>query len=514
MRRRTGTTTLTRAAPHRIGSDAPAPAALGSITAGPVASAAPAATAAAGASGGAGSGPKIWLMAVALTWLLLAGLLASALGRSWWRLRRLLAGRRAIDAGPASTMLARLMASSGLRRRVRLSATPRVDVPIAVGILRPEIVLPERALVCLEPAALETMLAHELAHLLRRDPAWRLLTGLFGRLLFVQPLNRLAAARLELASEMLCDDWAVERTDKPLALARCLTEVASWVATPLGASVPAMARHGSGLGRRVRRLVVAEHSPGRRRPERWLLPLGAGVLVLVVFAAPGVGDPAGNASEPVAARVVSAAVPALPGALRGSSSASAAPAVPAAPAAPFAVPVPPAPPAPPGAPVLAGDPRRLLAQLATGHAGKQDLADWVALAQMLASPRQAADLSRLSRQLAQGVDLDVDVDVTSDPQGGIDIHINGLDAPGDGDGDDDASAGMFDGWDGHSNDNDNDNDRRQRQRRRRRRRRRRSRRRLRRRRRRSRSRVVVRRACRAGRQRGHPGHPHPGHPHP
>ena len=181
-------------------------------------------------------------------------------------------------------MLARLAA--GTLPRVRLSASTRVDVPIAVGVLRPEIVVPERALYQLEPAELESMLAHELAHLVRRDPAWRLITGFMQRVLFLQPLNRVAAAHLESASEVLCDDWAVERTDRPLALARCLTEVAGWVASPLGASVPAMARRGSGLGRRVRRLVAADDDPSPLAVAIAGGPVAAGALTLVVFAAP------------------------------------------------------------------------------------------------------------------------------------------------------------------------------------------------------------------------------------
>ncbi|HKE14250.1 MAG TPA: M56 family metallopeptidase, partial [Kofleriaceae bacterium] len=403
-----------------------------------------------------GADARLWLMAGFLAWAVLALVFGLGLARSWWRLRRVLADRRPIRDGQARDLLDDLVV--GVRRRIRLSASTRVDVPIAIGVLRPEIVLPERALVQLESAELETMLAHELAHLIRRDPAWRLITGFIHRVLFLQPLNRVAATHLESASEVLCDDWAVERTDRPLALARCLTEVAGWVASPLGASVPAMARRGSGLGRRVRRLVAAGLGPAPRRRDRWPVPLAAGTLALVVFAAPGateMASPRPAAPMPPAPRFFTA---------------SASTERPVASA-----------PAPATAKSLEGDDdkvdaHRLLEELRAGHAGGHDVSDWLALAQLLGSPDHgglpqlagagnggaalvslggvpwfsADDIQDLVEGAvaqalnASGID-DLDFDVDVDSHGGIDIHVGGVgDVPrrvGDDDDDDDEDEG-------------------------------------------------------------------------
>ena len=67
---------------------------------------------------------------------------------------------------------------------------------MAVGVLRPEIVVPGQAVQGLSLAHQESLLAHELAHVLRRDPAWRLVALLVERVLFFQPLNRLASRRV------------------------------------------------------------------------------------------------------------------------------------------------------------------------------------------------------------------------------------------------------------------------------------------------------------------------------
>ena len=101
-------------------------------------------------------------------------------------------------------------------------------------------------------------LAHEVAHVIRRDPAWRILAGAIERAFFFQPLNRVARAKLCESAEFLCDQWAVQQTRSPLALARCLSIVASWASPAsdgLAAGASTMARSDSPLVRRVTRIL-------------------------------------------------------------------------------------------------------------------------------------------------------------------------------------------------------------------------------------------------------------------
>lgn len=231
---------------------------------------------------------------------LAAGLLALVpLALAHLRLARRLRGRAAIADGPLPRFLRRLERAAGLARPARLTTTPRLATPIARGVARGEICLPARALRELAPAAQEGVVAHELAHLARRDPAWLLAARVLERLLFVQPLNRLARRRLVEIAEYRCDDWAAGQTGRPLDLARCLTEVAGWSlpgAAPL--PVPGIAA-GSSLGRRVRRLL--ERPAAAERSPRWLAPLGACALAIVALAAPGVSRGALPVSAPPAA---------------------------------------------------------------------------------------------------------------------------------------------------------------------------------------------------------------------
>jgi beta-lactamase regulating signal transducer with metallopeptidase domain len=113
-----------------------------------------------------------------------------------------------------------LRSTANQRRSVRLTTNSLCPVPLALGGRR--IVLPERFIEELDPEQQRAALAHEMAHIARRDPQWRIAAEILERVLFFQPLNRLARTRLCDSAEFLCDEWAVQQTQSPLALARCL----------------------------------------------------------------------------------------------------------------------------------------------------------------------------------------------------------------------------------------------------------------------------------------------------
>jgi hypothetical protein len=166
----------------------------------------------------------------------------------------------------------------------------------------------------------ESVLAHELAHTARRDPAWFGVVALLERAAFFQPLNRVARRRLAEAAELACDDLAVRWTGRRLPLASSLTEIARWIVPgerPL--PVPAMADTTARLGRRVERLLDKRWAPAPEPRARLFAPAALASLGLVALAVPGVGAERGAASpapvplaDPPAAPAPAPAVPAVP----------------------------------------------------------------------------------------------------------------------------------------------------------------------------------------------------------
>ncbi|MCA9718297.1 MAG: hypothetical protein KC468_26740, partial [Myxococcales bacterium] len=210
---------------------------------------------------------------------------------AWVRLIRRLRGRRTIRGGSIREIFERLCQTARVGDAVRLSCTHKIHVPLAAGVVRPEICVPRRVLRALGPASQESLLAHELAHVVRRDPTWQLLGAVLERALFFQPLNRIATRQISTYSEYLCDAWAAAHTREPLALAQCLTEVAGWAARERDRlPVPAMAgRTPSLLGARVQRLLHMtpdDAAATSRRPWSSTL-VSAGMFTAVVLIAPG-----------------------------------------------------------------------------------------------------------------------------------------------------------------------------------------------------------------------------------
>lgn len=220
-----------------------------------------------------------WALVALVGWLATASLGLTRLLATRLRLRRHLGARRQVTDPRLSTLLERLCRDAVVGRPVRLSVSPLLATPIAYG--RSEICVPPRALTELTARQQEAMLAHELAHLVRRDPAWRTVTSVLRSVFVFQPLNTVAARRIQALAELLCDDWAVQRTGRRLVLAQCLARVAGWIEEERPAlPAPAMAQPGSNLVQRVRRLAAPTSEPARVHPRR--TALAATALLLAV----------------------------------------------------------------------------------------------------------------------------------------------------------------------------------------------------------------------------------------
>ena len=229
----------------------------------------------------------MWLIpAVVSIWAVIGGVLLALYLFRRARAMREIGPRTPVDDGALLVMLESLRSSGGVRRSIRLTCAHGLGSPVALGAS--EIVLPEAALTELDCDQQRSMLAHELAHLARRDPTWLAIACVIERVFFVQPLNRVARAGMQEAAELLCDDWAVHRTGSGFSLATCLVKVAEWVdTTPRPVPLAGMAEHRSQLVTRIHRLIEGRTMPTARRS----LSLAAGaVLVLGVtaVAAPGV----------------------------------------------------------------------------------------------------------------------------------------------------------------------------------------------------------------------------------
>jgi hypothetical protein len=201
-----------------------------------------------------------WL---ATAWMAITALLGLRAARAWRLGIRHVGRRRGIRRGPAPALLREILGPAA--DRVTLSCSRTLRVPVAFAR---EICVPVRALRELPHDELRALLAHEAAHIVRRDAAWLAVVAAVRALGWWQPLNLVAAARLRLAMELCCDERAAAQPHERAALARCLITVAEWSVEQYP-GFAAMASRGSALRRRLETLL--DDAPRRhRRRGPWL----------------------------------------------------------------------------------------------------------------------------------------------------------------------------------------------------------------------------------------------------
>ena len=139
--------------------------------------------------------------------------------------RRTVALRRdgRLDAAASlDPIVADLSVRLGIRHSVTVLTSPLANVPMVMGWRQPTIVLPVWTAETLTRNHLEAVLAHELAHVRRRDYAANLLQVAVDTILWFHPASRWLSQRARLEREYCCDDLAVQVAGDAREYARAL----------------------------------------------------------------------------------------------------------------------------------------------------------------------------------------------------------------------------------------------------------------------------------------------------
>lgn len=152
---------------------------------------------------------------------------------------------------------------NGLADRLQ-TARPRLllciyDRPLALayGIRRPTVLLSTWMIEHLDQRELESVLAHELGHVARRDYLVVWLATILRDAFVYLPTSWAAFRQLQHEKELACDELAVSVTNRPLALASALAKV--WEHAPyVPALVPAqhLVQSNAAIEQRIQRLLA------------------------------------------------------------------------------------------------------------------------------------------------------------------------------------------------------------------------------------------------------------------
>lgn len=203
--------------------------------------------------------------------------------------------------------LSERFASGAHNRQIKILTSTTARVPFAIGFLRPAVILPLSLVQKAQNDELSVVLAHEFAHIQRRDWIWNLVLLLVSMPISFHPCVALMRSKVEAAREAACDEFAAGCMASTSTYARALLDLAGKLAQPqpsLAAAYKGAALgvlDGSTLGHRIRRLM--DRSPRLSTKQTRILFAAAMCTLLIACLAAtafAVASPSGSTTGSVA----------------------------------------------------------------------------------------------------------------------------------------------------------------------------------------------------------------------
>ncbi len=208
---------------------------------------------------------KPWLAWCGAVWLAGAVVAAVRLGVGWSLGRRLVAEAAPLADAGWQARLRCWQGALGLRGRIRLVVSARIDAPLVLGWFEPVVIWPLAAVTGMPPDQVDAILAHELSHIRRHDLVTNLVQCCIERLFFHHPAAWWISGQVRAEREHCADDLAVWALASRRAGTRgsYATALVALAERRQGAVLAAAAAaNGGSLTRRIERLVGIEPAAG------------------------------------------------------------------------------------------------------------------------------------------------------------------------------------------------------------------------------------------------------------
>ncbi len=141
-----------------------------------------------------------------------------------------------------------------IKKIVRLMESANAKTPMVIGYLKPVILLPLGTISGLSSKQVESILAHEMAHIARNDYLINILQSIVEIFLFFNPAMWWISGCVRAEREHCCDDIALQLTNDHLTLVKTLATLEEMRIASPPAAVAFVGKKG-GLVRRIRRIV-------------------------------------------------------------------------------------------------------------------------------------------------------------------------------------------------------------------------------------------------------------------
>jgi len=168
-----------------------------------------------------------------------------------------------------------LAQTMGIKRAVSLLESAVVKVPVAIGYLKPLILIPVGMVNALGMQEVEAILLHELAHICRRDSLVNLLQNFVETIFFFNPAVLWLSSLIRTEREHCCDDVAVSHTKNKVRYISALVHFEEYAHSSPGYALALTGKKG-GMLQRLERMAA-----NRNRSLNKLEMTGLALLVLL-----------------------------------------------------------------------------------------------------------------------------------------------------------------------------------------------------------------------------------------
>ncbi len=142
----------------------------------------------------------------------------------------------------------------GLKRKVYLFESVKIDIPMVLGFIKPVILVPVGFFSNLTPQQVEAVLVHELSHVKRHDFLVNIIQSVFEVMFFFNPFVWWMSKSVREEREHCCDDLAISICKDPIAYGRALTTIQE-ARLPRSGLAIGLANNKNHLLVRIKRLV-------------------------------------------------------------------------------------------------------------------------------------------------------------------------------------------------------------------------------------------------------------------
>ena len=229
--------------------------------------------------------PSFWTVLMA-SWCAGVVVFVVRLVRGWRKMMRVASRAREANDPALQSLVREASSFVGLRGAPKLLTTEESVSPFVTGVFRPAVVVPEKLTRKVSSDELLSVLAHEFAHVRRRDIAVGWILALCEAVYFFHPALHLAKRRLMFERECACDEMvlALGKSNRGV-YARALVCAADVCASPDRGVSPIIVAAESFRDLKKRLILVDVIQAPRARLSRVSVAL---LAILVIVSAPGI----------------------------------------------------------------------------------------------------------------------------------------------------------------------------------------------------------------------------------